>query len=140
MHPAVEPGMPDWENRSESAAKSETRKIEPPVWPVTRGRSRRVAMVLNLFLPGAGQIYLGQSVIGGILAVGFMACFVAMMAIFVRGYAGYLQMCVGGDILQAGNLETLSQLFHPGRLGALSVAAIGIYLASAIHLSRSRLR
>lgn len=111
---------------------------DPPVPPGPRSRSRRVAMTLNLFWPGAGQIYLGRPVIGAVYALGFGACFVAMMVIFVRGYGGYLQTSTAGDIFGAGNLENLAQSFHPVVLGVLSVTSVVIYLASAIHLTQSR--
>ena len=95
-------------------------------------------MTLNLFLPGAGQFYLGQPVAGSVYAFGFIACFVASLVIFLRDYGGYIQMSTGGDIFETGNLERLTNSFHTGWLGGLQVVAIAIYLASAIHLSRSR--
>ena len=101
-------------------------------------RSRRVAMTLNLFLPGAGQFYLGQPAAGSVYAFGFIACFVASLVIFLRDYGGYIQMSTGGDIFETGNLERLTRSFHTGWLGGLQVVAIAIYLTSAIHLSRSR--
>ena len=112
---------------------------EPPS-PSPRPRSRRVAMTLNLFLPGAGQFYLGQPVAGSVYAFGFIACFVTSIVIFLRDYGGYIQMSTGGDIFETGNLERLTQSFHTGWLVWLQGVAIAIYIASAIHLSRSRSR
>ena len=114
-------------------------RIEAPAPPVaSRLRSRRTAGALNLFLPGAGQIYLGQPLIGSVFALGFLACFGAMLVIFVRAYANYLQLTTNGDILGAGILEQLSNTFPVGMLIGLLIVAITIYIASAIHLSRSR--
>ncbi len=124
----------------------QTRNFEPPVIrheppsPSPRPRSRRVAMTLNLFLPGAGQFYLGQPVAGSVYAFGFIACFVTSIVIFLRGYGGYIQMSTGGDIFESDNLERLTHSFHTGWLGGLQVVAIVIYIASAIHLSRSAAR
>ena len=101
-------------------------------------RSRRVAMTLNLFLPGAGQFYLGQPLAGSLYAIGFIACFVACIVNFLRGYGDYIQMSTGGDIFETGNLERLTQSLHTGWLIGLQGVAIAIYIASAIHLSRSR--
>jgi TM2 domain-containing membrane protein YozV len=97
-------------------------------------------MTLNLLLPGAGQFYLGQPIAGSVYAFGFIACFVTSIVIFLRDYGGYIQMSTGGDIFETGNLERLTQSFHTGWLGGLQVAAIVIYIASTIHLSRSAAR
>jgi hypothetical protein len=111
--------------------------IIPPASTGPHPRSRRVAGMLNLFLPGAGQIYLGQPLIGSLFTLAFLACFGAAIAIFVRAYVGYLQGATSGDILDAGNLERLSNAFPVGALIALSAAAVVIYIVSAVHLSRS---
>lgn len=113
---------------------------EPPVLPVARPRSRRVAMALNLVLPGAGQFYLRQRVAGSVYAFGFLACFVTMLVIFFRGYGDYVQVSTGDEIFEPGNLEHLTQSFHTGWLAALQIVALVIYIASAIHLSRSAAR
>jgi TM2 domain-containing membrane protein YozV len=42
----------------------------------------RVAYALNLLLPGAGQLYLGRAVLGGIYMAGFVLIFVTMLARF----------------------------------------------------------
>ena len=33
-------------------------------------------MTLNLLMPGSGQFYFGQPVMGSVYAIGFLACFV----------------------------------------------------------------
>ncbi len=113
-------------------------RAEPPPPVTTRPRSRRMAGALNLFLPGAGQIYLGQPVIGSVFALSFLACFTATLVIFVRGYMRYFQLSTSGDILDAGHLERLSHIFPVAPLVGLLIAATLIYVASAIHLFRSR--
>jgi hypothetical protein len=105
-----------------------------------RPRSRLFAQTLNLFLPGAGQIYLGQFVAGSIYALTFLGCFVAMLLIFFRGYADYLRLSTGGDILEGDKLEQLTHAFPTGTLVGLLIVAIVIYFASAMHLSRSHPR
>jgi hypothetical protein len=63
---------------------------------------------------------------------------VACIVNFLRGYGDYIQMSMGGDIFETGNLERLTQSFHTVWLIGLQGVAIAIYIASAIHLSRSR--
>ncbi len=113
----------------------------PPA-PTPRPRTLRFAMTLNLFVPGTGQIYLGQRTSGSLYAGGFCVCLVAMLALFVRAYSQYLQLATNGDILESGNLEAMARAFHVGPLATLSVIGTLIYIASAIHLvvTRSRQR
>ena len=117
----------------------------PPAQPVTRAatprpRSIRGAIGLNLLLPGLGQFYFRQPGWGTFYALSFVACFVATVAIGLRDYSRYLDSTAGGDILDAGNLEKLAQSFHTGTLGLLQIVALGIYIASTVHLFRSRPR
>ena len=106
----------------------------------TGTKSRRFALTLNLLWPGAGQIYLGQTVLGSVLAVGFGACFVAMVVLFLRGYRQYLALATEGDILAGDNLEKLSHVFPTGTLLVLLVVAIVIFLVSAFTLAFSKPR
>lgn len=111
-----------------------------PATPTPRPRSIRVAIGMNLLLPGAGQFYFRQPGWGCFYALSFIVCFVATIAIFLRDYNHYLDSSAGGDILDAGNLEKLAQSFHTGTIGVLQVVALVIYIASTIHLFRSRPR
>jgi hypothetical protein len=113
---------------------------ELPAPPTSRPRSRRFAQTLNLLLPGAGQIYLGQLVAGSSYALTFLGCFVAMLLIFFHSYTDYLQLTTGGDILEGDKLEQLTHAFPAGTLVGLLAMATVIYFASAIHLSRSHPR
>ena len=97
-------------------------------------KSLRFAATLNFVVPGAGQFYLGQRVFGCVLAAVFLTCFVAMIAIFLRGYAEYMQAATGGDILESDVLERLSTVFHVRWLIGLLVASIVIFMVSMVSL------
>jgi TM2 domain-containing membrane protein YozV len=111
-------------------------QLSPP--PTHRPRTLRVAMALNLLLPGAGQFYLGQPVMGSVYALGFLACLGTMLVAFFRAYVSYFQLSTSGDIMAAGDLEQLTHAFPIGLLVGLSAVGIVIYLASTIHLALSR--
>ncbi len=109
-----------------------------PTTPIQHPRTLRFAMTLNLFVPGAGQFYLGQRTAGALYAGGFCVCLVAMLVLFARAYSQYLQLATSSDILESGNLETMARAFHTGPLAALSVIGTLIYIVSAIHLAVAR--
>ncbi|HXI84961.1 MAG TPA: hypothetical protein VNL17_12815 [Verrucomicrobiae bacterium] len=111
-----------------------------PSPPTPRPKTMKVAMFLNLMVPGAGQFYLGQRLAGAVYALTFLASFAAALIIFVRGYYDYLRLSTSGDILDSGNLEQVAHAFPAGIIGAFSAIGIVIYLASAIHLAVSRSR
>ena len=56
----------------------------PP--PLPSPKNLRMATALNVFLPGAGLLYLGERRAGSVLAGLFLACFLAVMGIFLVGY------------------------------------------------------
>jgi hypothetical protein len=105
-----------------------------------RPKTMKLAMFLNLIVPGAGQFYLGQRLAGAIYALAFLASFAAALSIFVHGYYNYLSLTTSGDVLDPGNLEQISHAFPAGIISALSAIGIVIYLASTIHLAVSRAR
>ena len=105
-----------------------------PPMPTSRPRTLRFAMTLNLFVPGAGQFYLGQRMFGLIYAGAFGACLVATLVLFVRAYSQYMQLATNADILESGNLESMARAFQVGPLATLSVIGTLIYIVSAIHL------
>jgi len=105
-----------------------------------RPKTMKMAMFLNLLIPGTGQIYLGQRFAGAAYALAFLASFAAVLIIFVHGYFNYLNLSTSGDILDSGNLEKVANAFPAGIIGALSAIGIVIYLASTIHLAVSRAR
>jgi len=93
------------------------------------------AVLLNLFLPGAGQFYLGQRLCGAILAVLFLSCFAAALGTFVISFGQYLKLALDGNILEGDRLEQIGQALHPRRLIGLAISGAIIYLASFIGLS-----
>lgn len=109
----------------------------PPPPPAPRRKSLRFAMTLNLLVPGLGQFYFGQPVMGSVYAIGFLACFATMLAKFLSAYYHYLQLSTSGNILETGNLEQLAHAFPAGMLVGLTIVSIVIYLASSIHLALS---
>ena len=112
----------------------------PPSPPMPRPRTMRVAVFLNLIVPGAGQFYLGQRIAGAVYALSFLTCFAAMLTIFLHGYFNYLRLSTSGDIMESNTLEQLAHAFPAGIIAGLSIAGIVIHLASAIHLAASRAR
>src|SRR5882724_6498833 len=103
-----------------------------------RPKTMKVAMFLNLMVPGVGQFYLGQRVAGAIYSLAFLACFAAMLSIFLHSYFDYLRLSTSGDILESSTLEQLAHTFPAGTIAGLFIIGIVIYLVSAIHLAVSR--
>jgi len=108
----------------------------PPPLPGTK--SPRLASALNVFLPGAGLIYLGRKRAGGILAAAFLFCFFALMTLFLVAYARYLQLALSDDLLKGDKLESVGQLFPRGWIVAFTVAGLVIYVISAVLLARAK--
>jgi len=122
------------------ALRSNTLSTPAPSPTTKRPKTMKVAMFLNLMIPGAGQFYLGQRVAGATYALAFLASFAALIIIFVHGYFNYLNLSTSGDILDTGNLEQVARAFPAGIISALSAVGMVIYLASTIHLAVSRTR
>jgi hypothetical protein len=114
---------------------SEQNNTTPPLANQPQPRSLRFAMTLNFVLPGLGQLYLGQRRFGSLLAGGFLACFVAMLAIFLNGYRQYLNIATSDDILESGFLERIGGVFHTGWLMGLLVVSVVIFIVSVASLS-----
>ncbi|HUK82557.1 MAG TPA: hypothetical protein VLZ12_08010 [Verrucomicrobiae bacterium] len=101
-------------------------------------KSRHLAVTLNLLLPGAGLFYLGRRLIGSVLAIAFLGCFVAALTIFLRGYSEYLSVAVSVDLMQSQQLEHLADAFHVPWLVGLLAAGIVIHIASFVGLAFAR--
>lgn len=106
--------------------------------PSTPPKSLRFAFTLNLLLPGAGQLYTGQTLLGAGYLTGFAVTFVTILTLFLRAYARYLDLSTGGGILEGDNLEQLSRAFPVHWLIGLSVVGIAIYVASLVSLRLPR--
>ena len=103
--------------------------MKPP--PLPGAKNLRLASALNLFLPGAGLIYLGHRRAGGILVTAFLVCFCALLGLFLLSYIRYLQFALSDDLLKGDNLERIGDLFPRGWLIALAAAGLLIYAISA---------
>ena len=95
----------------------------PPNIKVRPAKSLRTAGLLNLLLPGAGQVYLGQRLLGVILLSLFLGCFIAALGIFLVGFGQYLKLALDGNILEGDRLERIGQVLHPRWL--IGLAAVG---------------
>ena len=95
-------------------------------------RNLRFAAALNLMLPGAGLFYLGRRLIGGLLAGIFLCCFVALLGVFLVGYARYLTIAMSSDLMKEGELEKAAAAFHTDWLIGFGVVGFVIYLCSAV--------
>jgi hypothetical protein len=108
--------------------------VDAPPKPPTP-KSLRFAVTLNFILPGAGQLYLGQRVFGGVLASAFLICFGAAMTIFLRGYTEYLRAVTSGDIFQSDVLEHLGTVFHTRWLIGFLVGSIVVFVIAMAGLA-----
>jgi len=108
----------------------------PPFLPAAKPRSLRLAQPLNLLFPGAGFFSLGRPGLASGYMGAFLACFVAMAVMFLRGYAQYLELSTSDDLLQGDNLAQLRHVFPTGWLVGLLAAGLTIYLVSTLHLNR----
>ncbi|MBI3850202.1 MAG: hypothetical protein HY298_07920 [Verrucomicrobia bacterium] len=102
---------------------------------VKPAKSLRVAGLLNLLLPGAGQCYLGQRLFGLVLLVPFIGCFAGALGIFLIGFNQYLELALNGNILEGDRLERIGLVMHPRWLIGLAVMGAVLYLVSFIGLS-----
>ena len=105
---------------------------KPP--PIASPKSLRVATLLNLMLPGAGQFYFGQRRQGCILAGLFLLCFVGGLGLFLIGFAEYFKVTTGGKILEGDNLEQLGDVFHVRWLVGFMAGGVLVYAWSVIGL------
>lgn len=97
--------------------------MPPPPLPGSP-KSLHLGRMLNLFLPGAGLVYLGRRGSGGLLAAAFLACCGTAVVWLVQGMARYYEVATSDAVLQEGAVEQLRGVFPAGRLVALALAAI----------------
>ena len=111
---------------------------QPP--PLPSKKNLHLAGALNVFLPGAGLIYLGQRIVGAVLAVLFLGFFTALLIIFLVGYVRYLSIAMGENLMEGDKLEQAAQSFHQNWLIGLAIAGGIVYLASGILFSAAKRR
>jgi hypothetical protein len=111
---------------------------QPP--PLPQSQHLRVATLFNACLPGAGLVLLGRRVLGCALATAFLSCFLAVLTIFLAGYARYLSFATSDQLMQGSQLEDAGSMFHPRWLAGLALAGGLIYVSSAILFARAKRR
>ena len=111
---------------------------QPP--PLPSQKSLRLATALNVFLPGAGLFYLGQRVVGTVLAGAFLACFLALFGLFLAGYARYLSIAMSENLLEGNKLEEAGAAFHLNWLLGLAAAGMVLYLCSTVLFTLAKRR
>jgi hypothetical protein len=111
---------------------------EPP--KLTPPKSRRIAVALNLAIPGAGQIYFGQSFLGAIIIVVFLVSLVVGVKCLLGGMGLYFSVAADGRLLEPGVLEELAVQFHlPWLIASLVVGIVAQIAAVALlYLFRPR--
>jgi hypothetical protein len=111
--------------------------VQPPPLPST-AKSPGLARWLDLAVPGAGLFYLGRRGLGAALALPFLACFVAALALFVVSYARYVQMATSDNLLQGDQLESFGDIFPTAWLIALAGVGGLLQVCSMVLLRRAR--
>lgn len=110
---------------------------QPPPLP-SADKSPGLARWLNLALPGAGLIHLGRRGLGFALALPFLACFLAALALFVVGYARYVSMATGDNPLEGDRLERFGDIFPIAWLAGLAGAGLVLQAVSMVLLRRAK--
>ena len=110
----------------------------PP--PLPSQQNLRLASALNVFLPGTGLIYLGRRTMGMVLVGAFLGCFLAVVTLFLVGYARYLSLASDDRLMQGNKLEEAGSIFHPTWLAGLALMGGIIYLCSSILFARAKRR
>ena len=116
--------------------------MPPPPLPasVKASSQLRLAKAANMFLPGAGLFLLGRRVQGAVLAGLFLAAFLAVLVLFLVGYANYFSAAVGDDLFKPGRLEEIGTGFHQAWLVAIAGVGAVIWAIAAILFSREKKR
>jgi hypothetical protein len=110
---------------------------QPP--PLPSPQHLRAASFLNACLPGVGLILLGRRGLGFALAGAFLGCFLAVVTIFLSGYARYLSLATD-NLMEDNQLEEAGGIFHPNWLVGLALAGGSVYLCSAILFAQAKRR
>jgi len=127
--------------KTTGSMKSEITMDKPPAIPQPKppeAKSVRFAATLNMILPGTGQFYLGQRILGFILAGTFLTCLIAMFVIFFVGYAQYLRVAI--NPMEGQELESLANVFHVRWQIGLLIVSVVVWIASLAGLARAKAR
>ncbi|MBK7998465.1 MAG: hypothetical protein IPK15_07050 [Verrucomicrobia bacterium] len=111
---------------------------QPP--PLPSQKNLRMATALNVFLPGAGLVYLGERRAGTVLTGLFLGCFVAVMGIFLVGYIRYLMLALDPPNPRRQQAGEAGAGFHQSWLIALALAGGVVYLVSTVLFARAKRR
>ena len=108
----------------------------PPLPPAPAGKSAQLARWLNLAVPGAGLFYMGRRGLGIALALPFLACFLAALALFLVAYARYISLTASDNLLD--RLESFGDIFPTVWLIALACVGGLLQVCSMVLLRRAR--
>ena len=97
-------------------------------------------MGLNVFLPGAGLFYLGQRIVGSLLAGAFLGCFLGLVSLFLVGYSRYLSLAMSDNPLEGNKLEEAGAGLHLNWLLGLTAVGMVLYACSTILFARAKRR
>jgi len=114
--------------------------MTPPPLPRASVQSTGVAALLNAAVPGVGLYFLGRRKLGVIIATLFLACFAAVIALFVIYYARYISLATSDDLFQGDKLERHGALFPTAWLIGLAAAGGAIHLVSMMLLRQAKRR
>lgn len=120
-----------------SPANDSTPSVPPPV-PApppapAPAESYRMALLLNLALPGMGHFYMRKPIRGLVLATAFTACFMGMIYVFLRAYGTYLMQATG-DLMAGEFLEAPTASFPVAEMLGLLVLSLVLFFASFVGL------
>jgi H+/Cl- antiporter ClcA len=104
------------------------RKGEPP-------KTRRTALWMNLMIPGVGQFFLGQRLLGVMFAVLSILCMLVFLGLFLFGMAQYYSLAVDGRLLEGDQLEQIRDALHLPWLIISFAGLLFLYLLSIIALA-----
>lgn len=81
---------------------------------------------------------MGRRKLGGAIALLFLICLAAALGTFLVGYIHYLNVALGGDLMQEGQLEKLDNVLHGNWLFGFLAVGVALYLVSMFALSGAR--
>jgi Na+-transporting methylmalonyl-CoA/oxaloacetate decarboxylase gamma subunit len=93
---------------------------------------RAKAFMLNLVLPGTGQLFLKQWATGGVLCAIFVLSFLSFLIFFGIGMHRYFTIATG-EILKGNNLEQLGRAYNLTAIGfSVAMAFLDFLISVAL--------